>query len=156
MALDTTALQGWVIARAVAATGIAADPLTYEPKGKIDYAAAAGGTVLACWLAGLSPARAGLAATGARVEWMIRLHRNAFEPDQGESERLILAAADALVESLFADIEDSVSGAWFDPRGQTGEPARLETGWLDIDKQLSRTASLTVAVVVDNAWTEAV
>lgn len=155
MSLDTVTLQAWLLDHAKAVLGVSA-VLGYEPKSRIDYAVM-GQTVFAGWFNSIEAleTRAGLAVTSARLEWVGRLHRNALGPgvDQAETERLLLAASDALAAALFGDLDIAGVG-WFDPRGQTGDPFKIVTGFLDIDKQLNRVATLTVGVVVDDAWGE--
>lgn len=157
MALDTVALQAWLLAHATTVVGASAT-LGYEPKSRIDYATM-GSTVFAGWFNGIeaTQTRGGLATTSARLEWVARLHRNALGPgvDQAETERLLLAATDGLLAEIFADIEVGPAPAgWFDPKGQTGEPVKAVTGFLEIDKQLNRVSTITVGIVVDDAWGE--
>lgn len=156
--MDTAALQGWLITHVGNVVGSVAT-LGYEPKSRIDYGALNVSTVCAVWLQSIEAIqpRGGLNTTSARLEWMIRQHRNALgEPSvQATTELLTLATADALMASFFGDIVITVGGdAWFDPKGQTGEPVKGVTGYLDLDNQLNRVNTITIAMVVDDAWTE--
>lgn len=156
MALNSTALQSWLISHAVATVEVATPVLDYEPKSKIDYSTAAGKPVAAGWLGPVrvAPGHGGLNATSARVGWILRLHLNAFATDQGATERVMLDAADALMDAYFGDFEISGQDASFDPKGAYGEAVTLDHGYLDIDKQLSRVCTIALGVVVSNAWVE--
>lgn len=156
MTINSAALLAWCADHAGAVVGTPA-VLAYEPKARIDYDAAGSPTVAAVWLstAEAVAGRGGLASTSARVELTVRLHRNALGDGaaMAATETALLTASDALVASFFSDIDIAGNG-WFDPRGQTGEPWKSETGYLDLDRQLNRVATCRVGIVIDDAWTE--
>lgn len=155
MAIDSVALQTWLIGHATSTVELATPVLAYEPKLKIDYSAAAGKPVAAGWLGPLrvAPGHGGLSSTSARVTWTLRLHLNAFDPDQAAVERTILSAADALLAAYFADLRPA-AGIEFDPKGAYGDALTGDPGYLDIDKQMSRVYVITLGVVVSDAWVE--
>jgi hypothetical protein len=159
VAIDTVALQDWLINHVGTIVGTTA-VLGHEPKKSIDYKGLNVDTVVAIWLNEIEALqmRGGLASTSARLTWVIRQHRNALGPaaDMTASERQTLATADAILASFFSDIViTAAADAWFDPKGQTGEPVKGVTGFVEIDNQLNRVNTITVAMVVDDAWTEA-
>lgn len=156
MAIDSVVLQNWLIGHATATAEIATPVLAYEPKSKIDYSAAGGKPVAAGWLGPLrhAPGHGGLDSTSARVTWTLRLHLNAFTPDQASVERTMLTAVDALFRAYFGDLRPA-TGIEFDPKGIYGEAITGDPGFLDIDKQLSRVYVITLGVVVADLWGEA-
>lgn len=155
MALNSTALQSWLLTHAAGVVEVGGI-LGYEPKSKLDYTTAAGGAVLAGWLARgtIAEGIGGLRRTAARVGWSTRLHRNAFEADQAATERLLLDAVDALTAAYFGDFELDSVDAFFDPKGQYGEALTWDVGYVTLDKQVSRVATINVGIVVRDAWTE--
>lgn len=156
MALNSTALQSWLLTHAAGVTEVAATILGYEPRLQIDYATAGGKAVLAGWLGRGTVAEGigGLRRTAARVGWTLRLHRNAFEQDQAATERLTLDAIDGLTTAYFGDFEVDGIDAFFDPKGQYGDALNWEMGYIDLSKQLNRVATINLGIVVRDAWPE--
>lgn len=155
--MNVATIHQWIMDHAAAVVGVSA-VLGYEPKARLDYDALGNGTVIAVWFSGVEAiqARPGLAATAARIEVTARLHRNALGDGtvMQATERAIMTDSDAMMARLFGDIRESATDVWFDPRGQTGEPLKAPTGYLSLDNQLNRVCTITVGVVVDDAWTE--
>lgn len=155
--INSAAIHAWIMGHAATVVGASA-VLGFEPKAKIDYAAAGNPTVAAVWFSSVEAVslRPGLAATAARIEVVIRLHRNALgdATQMQATERALMTDADAVLALLFGDIRESATDVWFDPRGQTGEPVKAPTGYLALDNQLNRVCTITAGVVVDNAWAE--
>lgn len=155
MALNSTELQSWLLDHAAGVTEVGT-VLGYEPKSRLDYSAAGGGAILAGWLARGTVANGvgGMRKTAARVGWALRLHRNAFEADQAQTERLLLDALDALVAAYFGDFELDTVDAFFDPKGAHGEALTWDLGYLTLEKQLSRVITVSLGIVVRDAWSE--
>jgi hypothetical protein len=150
--LDTTALQGWLLTHATG-TGLfaAGAVLGYEPKKRL-----AAWPTFAGWFAGLRavPQRGGMATTAALLTWTARIHYDAIGADQTTVERSLMHATDQLFAEYFGDLVIAGMDAWLDAKGQVGEPIASETGFLTIDNQANRVATITVGVVIDNAWAE--
>jgi len=157
MTISTATLLAWCRTHAGSVVGTPA-VLGHEPKSRLDYDALGSATVVACWLSSAEAlqGRGGLASTAARVELTVRLHRNGVGDAivMDAIEAALLTATDALVMSFFGDIDVAGAG-WFDPKGQTRGPWKAETGYLSLDNQLNRVATMTVGIVVDDAWVEA-
>lgn len=156
--IDIAAVHQWIMDHAAAVVGAPA-VLGFEPKSRIDYGAIGNATMIAVWFSTAPEpigVRPGLSSTAARIEFVIRLHRNAL----GDSAAMLLTERTLAIDSasmmtrLFGDIRESATNTWFDPRGQTGELVKAPTGFIDIDKQLNRVCTITLGVVVDDAWTE--
>jgi len=156
MTINTAALLAWCRTHAGTVVGTPA-VLGHEPKSRLDYDALGSATVVACWLGSVEALQGhgGLATTAARVELTVRLHRNGLGDAtvMDATEAALLTATDALVNTFFSDIDVAGNG-WFDPKGQTGGPWKAETGYLSLDNQLNRVSTMSVGIVVDDAWGE--
>lgn len=153
--LDTTVLQNWLLNHATG-TGLfaAAGVLGFEPKKRL-----AVWPTFAGWMGGLRavPQRGSLASTAALLTWTARIHYDAIGADQGAVERSLMHATDQLFAEYFGDLviaADAGMDAWLDAKGQVGDPIASETGFLTLDNQHNRVATITCSVVVDDAWTE--
>ena len=150
--LDTTVLQNWLLTHATG-TGLfaAGAVIGYEPKSRLRAWPAFAG-----WFAGLRavPERSSLDATAALLTWTARIHYDAIGADQTTVERSLMHATDQLFAEYFGDLVIAGMDAWLDAKGQVGEPIASETGFLTIDNQANRVATITVGVVIDNAWAE--
>lgn len=157
MSIDSAAILAWCTTHAGTVVGTSA-VLAFEPKARIDYTAMGSPTVVAVWLSSAEAlqGRGGLASTSARIELTVRVHRNALGDNaaMAATEVALLTASDDLVESFFGDIDIAGGVGSFDPKGETGEPWKSETGYLSLDNQLNRVATMRVGIVVDDAWTE--
>jgi hypothetical protein len=155
--IDSAAILSWGTGHIGTALGAAAAVVPFEPKSnqQIDYSL--GATFAAVWLGGLAvaPERSGTANTAARVELFVRLHRNALgdAAAMAATEIALLTAQDAILASLIGDLRLDGS-MWLDIKGQTGDAIKAATGYLTLDNKLHRVTTMTVGIVVDDAWPE--
>lgn len=156
MSLDATLLAAWLTTHATAVVEVDR-VLGFEPKSNAQIG---DGTVLACWVANLRviPERSTLAMSAGRADWTLRLHRNGLgdATEMATTERVILDATSALFAAYHAEINVSGVGGpedgWFDPAGMTGEPISAPSGYMDIDKRLYRVVTISIGIVIDDAW----
>ena len=125
----------------------------HEPKSKPGR-----GLTCAVWIDRIEPARArsGLAATSARVVFNVRIYTNMLQNPQDSIDPSVMIASDALFEGYSGDFDLGGSDRWIDLLGATqGHPLFGQSGYINIDNVVMRVFTLTVPVIVENAWTQA-
>lgn len=125
----------------------------HEPKNKPGR-----GLTCAIWIDRIEPARArsGLAATSARVVFNLRIYTNMLQNPQDSIDPTVMNAADVLMSTYSGDFDLGFEDAWIDLLGATqGHPLFGQSGYINIDNMTYRVFTLTVPVIVENAWTQA-
>jgi hypothetical protein len=124
----------------------------HEPKNKPGR-----GLTCAVWIDRIEPAarRSGLAATDARVTFNVRIYTNMLQNPQDSIDPQVMIAADALFEAYTGDFDLGSSSRIIDLLGMTqGHPLFCQSGYINIDNMVYRVLTLTVPVIVENAWTQ--
>lgn len=126
---------------------------THEPKSKPGR-----GLTCAIWVDRIEPARgrAGLASTTARVVLNVRVYTNMLQNPQDAIDPNVMNAVDKLFEAYSGDFQLGNENRWIDLLGATqGHPLFSQSGYINIDNVVMRVMTITVPVIVENAWTQA-
>lgn len=124
----------------------------HEPKSKPGR-----GLTCAIWVDRIEPARgrSGLAATSVRVVFNVRVYTNMLQNPQDMIDPQIMIAADALFEAYSGDFDLGGDNQWIDLLGATqGHDLFGQSGYINIDNMTFRVFTMTVPVIVENAWVQ--
>ncbi len=125
----------------------------HEPKNKPGR-----GLTCAVWIDRIEPARgrSGLTATDARVVFNVRVYTNMLQNPQDAIDPSVMNAVDLLFEAYSGDFQLGDESRWIDLLGATqGHPLFSQSGYINIDNMVYRVMTITVPVIVQNAWTQA-
>jgi len=125
----------------------------HEPKNKPGR-----GLTAALWIDRILPARGrhGLTATDARVVVNVRVYTNMLQNPQDAIDPSVMEATDKLMEAYTGDFQLGSDTRFIDVLGMTqGHPLFAQSGYINIDNMTYRVMTITVPVVVTNAWTQA-
>jgi len=115
------------------------------------------GLTLAAWsdYIGPVPSTSGLAATTARVVFMVRVYSPAMQLPQDNIDPNLDAAVDALLTAYSGDFELGGQVRNIDLLGQAGTAMSAQAGWVTYpDGAFFRTKTITLPVLVNDAWTQ--
>lgn len=152
MAIDSQALVDRVASKAKA-TGLFDRVNKHEPKNKPGR-----GLTAALWVDRIEPARsrAGLAATSARVVLNLRIYTNMLQNPQDAIDPAVMRAVDVMMTDLSGDFDLGDEDRWIDLLGATqGHELYAQSGYINIDNMVYRVMTITVPIIVENAWTQA-
>lgn len=143
------------VRNAALGTGVLEQSTGHEPK-----AAPGSGIRLAVFAHSIAPApglNSGLDITSAVVIVMARLTMNMLYEPQDDIETLLGDAADKVVASLAGDLTlgGGISVRSIDLRGMSGNSLRCDFGYLPVDGKMFRAATITVPIIINDAWSEA-
>lgn len=133
-------------------TGVFDRVNTHEPKNKPGR-----GLTCAIWVDRIEPARgrSGLASTTARVVMNVRVYTNMLQNPQDAIDPSVMAATDLLFEAYSGDFQLGDETRWIDLLGATqGHPLFSQSGYINIDNMVYRVITITVPVIVEEAWTQ--
>jgi len=150
MSIDTKGIVEAVASHA-AASGYFERVNSHEPKN-----APGNGLTTAVWmqrLAPLAPA-SGLAATAALLVVNVRVYSNMLTEPQDAIDPNLVAAVDALVNAYTGDFTLGGRIRNVDLLGQFGTSLSAEAGYLEQDRKMFRVMTLTVPLVINDAWTQ--
>ena len=125
----------------------------HEPKNKPGR-----GLTCAVWIDRIEPARgrSGLTATDARVVFNVRVYTNMLQNPQDAIDPQVMIATDLLFEAYSGDFQLGDDSRFIDLEGMTqGHPLFGQSGYINIDNMVYRVMTITVPVIVQNAWTQA-
>ena len=125
----------------------------HEPKNKPGR-----GLTCAVWIDRIEPARgrSGLTATDARVVFNVRVYTNMLQTPQDAIDPQVMIATDLLFEAYSGDFQLGDDSRFIDLEGMTqGHPLFGQSGYINIDNMVYRVMTITVPVIVQNAWTQA-
>lgn len=124
--------------------------LSYEPK-----SAPTDGLTFACWLGDIRPvaARSGLPVTSARVEILCRVYSNMLAEPQDQIDIDLSKAGSHMLAELTGDF--GIDGAYVDLLGAFGEPLRLETGYVGLDRTMFRIVDIPTPFIADDVYDQA-
>jgi hypothetical protein len=148
-ALDSRAIINAVRSHALASGYFEAAP-GHEPKSK-----PGAGLTCAVWLQrGPTPVarQSGLAATSARLALNVRVYTNMVADPQDEIDPRIAAAVDALMAAYNGDFTLGGLVAEVDVFGMHGVLLDAVAGYLNQDGALYRVVTITLPVIINNAW----
>lgn len=111
----------------------------------------------AVWLDRIEPARgrSGLTATTARLVMNVRIYQNFIKEPQDMIDPSVMEAADALFTAYTGDFTLGATAAFIDVLGMTqGHPLFGQSGYINIDNRVYRVFTMTVPVIINDAWTQ--
>ncbi|HZN70566.1 MAG TPA: hypothetical protein VFC00_02615 [Micromonosporaceae bacterium] len=151
MSLDLTTLIDRVASHA-AATGHFERVNQHEPK-----SAPGNGLSAAVWVQRVQPHRSsGLAATSALVTLMLRMYSNMLQEPQDEIDPRIGGAVDAVITALSGDFELGGNARCVDLLGQGNPGVAAQAGYLTIGTTMYRVMDISVPIIVNDVWSQAV
>ena len=121
----------------------------HEPK-----SAPGNGLTAAVWADRLGPvaAASGLAVTSARLVLMNRLYSPFIQEPQDAIDPNLLSAADVLMAAYSGDFELGGLIRDVDLLGGHGVPLEGQAGYLNQDSKLFRVFTITLPLVINDAW----
>lgn len=125
----------------------------HEPKSKPGR-----GLTCAVWIDRIEPARSrsGLTATDARVVFNVRVYTNMLQQPQDAIDPNVMDAVDALFEAYTGDFQLGSESRFIDVLGMTqGHALDSQSGYINIDNMTYRVMTISVPVIIENAWTQA-
>jgi hypothetical protein len=140
------------IASHAMATGLFDRVNTHEPKNKPGR-----GMTCAVWVDRIEPARgrSGLTSTDARVVLNVRVYSNMLQNPQDAIDPNVMNAVDTLFEAFTGDFGLGADDRFIDLLGMTqGHPLFSQSGYINIDTMTFRVLTITVPVIVQNAWNQ--
>ena len=152
MAIDSEDIFTRIASKALA-TGIFDRVNKHEPKTKPGR-----GLTAAVWVDRIEPARGrhGLNSSTARVVVTLRIYTTLLQQPQDAIDPRVMKAADKMFELLSADFDLGDEDRWIDLLGITqGHPLFGQSGYINIDNVTMRVFTITVPVIVENAWNQA-
>lgn len=116
------------------------------------------GLTAALWIDKVEPARgrSGLVSTTARVSVNVRIYTSMLQNPQDAIDPSVLDATDKMIEAYTGDFELGSEERFIDVMGITqGHPLSAQSGYINIDNKVYRVMTITVPVIVNDAWTQA-
>ena len=147
--LDTGAIIAAVRSHALASGEFDRAP-GHEPKSK-----PGSGLTCAVWVQrGPAPTArsSGLAATSARLILNVRIYTNMISDPQDEIDPRIVAAVDTLMTLFNGDFTLGGLVSHVDVLGMHGIPLDAQAGYLQQDGAIFRVMTITLPVIIENAW----
>lgn len=101
------------------------------------------------------PVASGLAATSARVAFMVRIYSSATQQPLDAIDPDILTAAGTLMAAYSADFDLDGSVRNVDLLGANGTPLMAQAGYVQMDGALQRVMTITLPVIVSDVFPQA-
>lgn len=125
----------------------------HEPKNKPGR-----GLTCALWIDRIEPARSrsGLTATDARVVFNVRVYTNMLQNPQDMIDLSVMDAVDYLFSAYTGDFSLGDESRFIDVLGMTqGHALDSQSGYINIDNMTYRVMTISVPVIIENAWIQA-
>lgn len=151
MALDIDNLLDVVVSHALA-SGYFEKVNQHEPKN-----APGSGLTAAVWVDDIRPAlsSSGLNSSSAVIVFNIRLYTSMLTEPQDSIDPGMVKALNSLFLAYAGDFELGGDARMVDLRGAEGRPLSAAAGYLNQDNKLYRVFTITLPVIVNDAWDEA-
>lgn len=122
---------------------------SHEPKN-----APGKGLTAAVWVQSMGPVPtgSGLQATTGHVVFNVRVYSSMLQEPQDAIDPNMLAAVDALFAAYSGDFDLGGTVRCVDLLGQAGTPLSAQAGYLTIDNKIFRVMTVTLPVLVNDAW----
>lgn len=147
MSIDAAGIMGAVKDHALT-SGMFERVNGHEPKN-----APGKGLTVAIWADYVGPVlSSGLAMTSARVVLMVRIYSSMLMEPQDAIDPNIIAAVDALMDAYSGDFELGGTARSVDLLGSSGTSLSAQAGYLEQDHKHFRVMTITLPVVVNDAW----
>jgi hypothetical protein len=115
------------------------------------------GLTAALWLQGMAPAlgQSGLGSTSLRVTWFLRIYQNFLSVPQDAIDPKVMKACAGVMAALTANFDlDIPQIRNIDLLGMTGPPMQAEAGYLQVDRDIYRCMTLSIPIIVDDAFAQ--
>lgn len=134
------------------ALGMFEQVLGHEP-----VSAPGSGLIYALWVSDLVPvpARSGLNVVSARLELTGRVFMPADSQPEDDVDTAVVAAVNGLLREYCGDFTLGGTVADVDLLGAHGPVLRAKFGYARFDSTTYRVATLTLGLIINDAWTEA-
>jgi hypothetical protein len=110
---------------------------------------------LAIWADKVDPVRtSGLDQTSARVTFLARIYQNMISEPQDAIDPDVLESLDVLMAAYSSDFDLGGSARHIDLLGAYGVGLSAQAGYISQDGRMYRVMTVTVPVVVNDAWTQ--
>lgn len=151
MSIDTAGILNAVTSHALA-SGLFESVNGHEPK-----SAPGNGLTVAIWadLIEAHAAGSGLAVTAGRVVLNVRIYSSMLAEPQDAIDPAMVAAVDALFAAYCGDFELGGTVRNVDILGQAGTVLRAQAGYINQDSKLFRVMTITLPLIVNDAWEQA-
>lgn len=147
MSVDTTTIRDALVSHALE-SGHFEQVNEHEPKN-----APGSGITAAVWVDRIEPARSsGLAVTSARMVFNVRLYQNFRSQPEDAIDPALVAALDALMTAYSSDFTLGSNVRCVDLLGMAGVPLSAEAGYLEQDRTIFRVVTITLPLIVNDAW----
>jgi hypothetical protein len=119
---------------------------------------ATGGLTCAVWVnhIGPVPAGSGLTATTGRIEFNVRIYTSAVQQPLDAIDPQMVAAVDALLSAYSDDFQLGGEVRDIDLFGAHGTPLQAAAGYLQMAGTTYRVYTITLPVIVNDLWAQAV
>lgn len=151
MSLDLTAYRAAATSHAQG-LGLFEQVVAHEP-----VSAPGSGLIFALWVARITtiPARSGLNSVSVRLELTGRVFMPADTEPQDDVDIAVTGAVNALMREYSGDFTLGGAVAEVDLLGAHGTALGAQFGYARFDSTTYRVATLTVPLIINDAWTEA-
>ncbi|MDT0377229.1 hypothetical protein RM572_00365 [Streptomyces sp. DSM 42041] len=113
------------------------------------------GITCAIWADSVTPVRSsGLNSTSVRLVLNVRLYAPMLADREDSTDRDLTTALDRLLAAYTGDFDLGGAVRHIDLLGTTGEPLGARAGYLEIDRKFFRVYTITLPLVVNDAWTQ--
>lgn len=152
MTVDLGSLVDAAVSHALT-TGLFEKVNGHEPK-----SAPGSGLTAAVWAQSVSSVlSSGLATSSGRVELNVRIYTNMLAEPQDAIDPRMIAATSTLLSAYSGDFDLGVTGVRsVDLLGSAGAPLSAQAGYLNQDGRLFRVMTLTLPIIVNDVWDQAV
>lgn len=148
--MNSDALLDVIVGHAMAA-GLFERVNTHEPK-----SAPGKGLRVAIWADRIEPVRSsGLDVTSARVVFNERVFSDMLQEPQDAIDPNIIRAVDTLMAAYSGDFDLGGNARHVDLLGAYGVPMSAQAAYVNQDQRLYRVMTITLPIIVNDAWTQA-
>jgi len=111
----------------------------------------------AIWVQSMRPAaqRSGLTATSVRFECSIRIYQDMLYEPQDMLDPQLTNATWLVMQALSAGLTLNGAVEYLDLLGSDGEPLAGEAGYITIDRKIFRVMTITVPMIIEDAFPQA-
>lgn len=121
----------------------------HEPKN-----APGSGVSCSIWVDSIEPVGSGLASTTVRIVFNIRIYSSMVQEPQDEIDINLTDALSALFDEYSGDFTFGGAVQCIDLLGKEGISLSAKAGYLNQDNKLYRVYTITLPVIVNDAWTQ--
>lgn len=147
MTVDISGILDKIVSHAMA-SGLFERVNAHEPK-----SAPGSGLHCAVWAQRIKPAKgSGLASLSAHMIFNLRIYTSMLAEPQDAIDPRIMSAVDALMTAYAGDFSLGSTARCVDLLGMEGVPMSAEAGYLQQDSKLYRVMTITLPLIVNDAW----